>query len=281
MGAAHERMSRRSDVCSLPMGLLDDRTVLITGAAGGIGRAMARRFAGEGARLALADRDEAGLNEIVGELDGASGHVVDLVDREAVGRLVDEAVEAHGGLHVVVANAGWTVHGRFADMDLDAIDGVLEVDLRSVLHLVHHALPHLPEGGHIVFTSSMAGFQAFPMQSTYSAAKHGLAGFGDALRMELHGRGVGVTTLMPGAIATDFLHHGETLDSTGDQLAVWLRRYGSPPERVAAAAVRGIRWNRGRVRVGWDAHLVAWVRWLVPWALPGVLRVAMRVRGSR
>lgn len=255
---------------------LEGRVVLLTGAAGGIGQAIARRFTAEGARLALADRDEDGLAALARALPDATVHPVDLTDRTAIPALVQGVLAAHGSLDVVVANAGWTVHGRFEDMDLAQIDGVLEVDLRSVLHLVHHALPHLSSGGHLVLMASMAGATAFPFQTTYSAAKHGLVGFGDALRIELAARGIGVTTLLPGTIATPFLANAAAHDDTRDRLAALMQRYGTSPDRVAAAALGGIRRNRGRVRVGWDAHLVGLIQHACPPLLPALLTWAAR-----
>jgi len=254
---------------------VNKRVVLITGAAGGIGQALARRFAADGAQVALSDRDGSELQKLADTLDGATIHVADLRVREQVASLVPSVLEAHGGLDVVIANAGWTTHGRFDQLTLDEIDGVLEIDLRSVLHLVHHVLPHLRSSGHIVLTASMAGATAFPFQSTYSAAKHGLVGFGDALRIELSGS-VGVTTLLPGTIATPFLENAASHDASSERLAELMQRYGTSPDRVAAATVRAVRRNRGRVRVGWDSHLVGMVQWLCPPLLPAVLRFAQR-----
>jgi short-subunit dehydrogenase len=257
---------------------LRSKTVLITGAAGGIGSALARAFAARGAHLALADRNEDGLKALSASLTAeVSTHAIDLGDRSAIGPLVADVVSQHGGLDVLVCNAGWTVHGPFAEMSLEQIDGVLEVDLRSVLHLVHHGLPHLAKGSHIVLVSSMAGFRAFPYQTTYSAAKHGVAGYGDALRFELAAKGIGVTTLMPGAIATPFLSNGGSLDSEStDQMSTLMQRWGTSPDRVAAAALRGIDRNRGRMRVGWDAHMTALTGWLMPPLVPAVLAWATR-----
>lgn len=254
---------------------MNDRVVLITGAAGGIGQALAQRFAAEGAKVALADRNAAGLHKLAATLDGATVHVVDLRDRDQVAGLVPSVLDQHKRIDVLVANAGWTTHGRFEQLSLDEIDGVLEIDLRSVLHLVHHALPHLPSGGHIVLTASMAGTTAFPFQSTYSAAKHGLVGFGDALRIELCDR-IGVTTLLPGTIATPFLRNAASHDPSREKLADLMQRYGTSPERVAAATVRAVRRNRGRVRVGWDSYLVSLLHWICPPLMPAVLRFAHR-----
>lgn len=261
---------------------LTDRVVLLTGAAGGIGSATARALAARGARLALADCDRAGLERLAKELPGApSVHVVDLTDRSALAALVAQTIEVHGELSVVVCNAGLTVHGRFADLAPEEIDRVLEVDLRSVLHLVALALPHLRRASpaHVVLIGSMAGLQAFPFQSAYSAAKFGLLGFGDALRMELGTEGIGVSTLLPGTIATGFLDRAGTHDvGTSEQLAVLMRRFGTSPERVAAGIVSAIRWNRGRVRVGWDSHVLSALQWIAPPLIPTLLWIAARAR---
>lgn len=261
---------------------LTDRVVLLTGAAGGIGRALARRLSEAGAVLALVDRDQQGLDELAALHPTASVHPVDLLDRGAVAGLVPEVLGAHGRLDVLVCNAGWTVFGRFSEMTLDQIDGVLEVDLHSVVRLVHHALPALrARSGHIVLLSSMAGVQPFPFQTTYSAAKHGLAGFGDVLRMELAVEGIGVTTLLPGTIATGFLAHGDAHDpDLRVRLSGLMQRHGTSPDKVARAAMRGIRKNRGRLRVGWDSHLVGLVGHLAPGLVSWLLGRGVRRLGA-
>lgn len=254
---------------------LNGRAVLLTGAAGGIGSALARQLAGHGARLALVDLDAAGLDRLATELPGSTTHRMDLTDRAALAGLVPDVVAAHGGLDVLICNAGLTVFGRFADLAPTEIDAVLEVDLTSVLHLVALALPELRarDQAHVVLVSSMAGLQAFPFQSIYSAAKHGLRAYGESLRWELAAEGIGVSTVLPGTIATRFLDNAGTHDDelTG-QLARLMRRYGTSPERVATKTVAAIRRNRGRVRVGWDCYAVGLVQWLAPPLLPALLQ---------
>ena len=257
-------------------GALEGRVVLLTGAGGGIGRAMAKRFVAEGAVLAASDRNTECLEDL--GIEPGSRHPADLGASGAPASLIDAVIAEHGRLDVVVANAGWTVHGRFEDMSREEVDVVLRLNLLSVVELVRAALPHLPVGGDVVVTASLAGETAFPLQSTYSAAKHGLVGFSDALRGELHPRGVAVTTLLPGTVATEFLNHAGAHDPTREMLADLMQRFGTSPDRVAAAAVRGIRRRGGRCRVGWDAHLAAVVRWLLPPLLPAILRFAFRHR---
>lgn len=257
------------------------RTALVTGAAGGIGRALARELAATGARLALADRDAAGLAALAAELGvPTSQHVVDLAHPDAPAELVAAVLAAHGELSLLVCNAGLTVHGRFGELATAEIDRVLDVDLRGVLHLVAASLPALraraPEA-HIVLVSSMAGLQPFPLQSVYSAAKAGLRAWGAALRMELAAEGIGVTVILPGTIATGFLAGASSHDpALTARLGGWMVRFGTRPERVARVTARAIRWNRGAVRVGWDCHLVAALAFVAPPLLPAFLAWGVR-----
>jgi short-subunit dehydrogenase len=259
-----------------------DRVVLLTGAAGGIGAALARAFAAAGARLALVDRDEAGLASVADALPDTtqvSLHPLDLADFSAFDGLLADVIAAHGQLDVLVNNAGLTVHGTFADHTAADLDLVLDVDLRAPVHLTRVALPHLlrAERAHVVLVSSMAGGLAFPFQSAYSTAKFGLRGFGAALRIELAREGIGVTTVMPGAIATGLLASAASHDEgTSSQLSTMMLRYGTSPDRVARGVLRAIRRNRGTLRAGWDSHLVGLVSWIAPPLMPALLKLAYR-----
>jgi short-subunit dehydrogenase len=254
------------------MSARSQRTVLLTGAAGGIGQALAHGLAKQGASLALADLDGDGLRRLAAGLPpDTTVHEIDLADSGQLDALISAVVQAHGGLEVLICNAGLTVHGRFSDLTPAEIDRVLDVDLRSVVHLVSRALPHLhaTPGSHIVLMSSMAGLQSFPFQAVYSTAKRGLIGFGDALRIELAPHQIGVTTVMPGTISTGFLDNaGEHDPATTHRLSALMKQWGTPPQRVANATLKGMARNRGRVRVGWDAHALAAVQLLLPPALP-------------
>ncbi len=282
----------------------DGRVVVISGAAGGIGRALAQTFAAEGARLALIDKDAEGLDVVVRDLALAPGwvtsYVRDVTEVAAFPALVAAIEEDHGALDVLINNAGLTVHGRFGDHTPEELDRVIDVDLRAALHLTHTALPALRRaaqdagrkpgegrervsrrralpGAHVVIVASMAGVLAFPFQSVYSAAKHGLRGFGQALRMELAAEGIGVTTILPGTIATGFLAAAASHDpEMSDQLATLMRRFGTPPEHVARAILGALRSDRAERRVGWDCQLTSALRWLVPPLLPGLLGASYR-----
>jgi short-subunit dehydrogenase len=261
---------------------LRERTVLLTGAAGGIGSALARTFAAAGAHLALVDRDEAGLTELASILPRTakiSVHAFDLSDATRLETLVADVLVAHGRIDVLVNNAGVTVHGTFADHIETDVDRVLDINLRAPIHLTRLVLPHLRKssGSHLVLLSSLAGGVAFPFQSAYSASKFALRGFGAALRIELASEDIGVTTVMPGTIATRFLANATSHDEgTSTRLSALMQRFGTRPERVAKAVLRGIRCNRGTMRVGWDSHLVGLVGWIAPPLMPALLRLAFR-----
>ncbi len=268
----------------MPLPTCDQHTFVLTGAAGGIGRAIALRLAGSGATLALVDRDAPGLAAVAAALPGGghTTHVFDLQRLDALTELLAGVTAAHAKVHGVIHNAGLTVHATFADQTAAEIDRVLDVDLRAVLHLTRVFLPALRAAGaaQIVTIASMAGLAGFPFQSTYCAAKFALRGFGEALRPELAPLGIGVTTILPGTIATGFLAAAGTHDkAVSDRLAALMLRFGSDPDRVARAVERAIVRDPATVRVGWDCHLLAWVQWACPPLVPWVLRTALR-RGA-
>ena len=172
-------------------------TVLLTGASGGIGRAIARAVAPRTADLVLSGRRREALEPLAQEL-GARVCVADLSHREDVERL---AVEA-GNVDVLIANAGIPAGGLLTDLTQAQIDEMLEVNLRAPIALTRALTPGMIERrrGHVVFLSSLQGKAATPVASIYSATKFGLRGFGLALREDLRDYGVGVSVVLPGFI---------------------------------------------------------------------------------
>lgn len=260
------------------MNNFDDALVVLTGAAGGIGRATTSQLVALGARVVAIDKSRSGL-EALARMHGEAvvTHEADLGDGDRIDRLARTIARAHGPIDVLIHNAGLTVQGELADMTAAEIDKVLDVDLRAPLQLTRALLPHLSHRGHVVFVSSMAAVQPFPTQSTYSAAKAGLRAFAEVLRIE--SRHLGVSVILPGTIATPFLENADSHDAaTTASLAELMQRFGTRPERVAGAIVDAVRNDRKTVRVGWDCHAVSAVRWLWPELLPSLLRRAQRLQ---
>ncbi|MGI8867038.1 MAG: SDR family NAD(P)-dependent oxidoreductase [Rubrobacteraceae bacterium] len=217
---------------------LSEKSILVTGAGSGIGRATAVALARKGAKLTLTGRREEPLEEtakLVGEAGGearvVSGNVTDPAARE---RGVKAAVESFGGLDVLVNNAGNVRAGRLEDIDVEDIQTQIEVNLLAPVLLTRTALPALRESGDaaIVNVSSGFGLVGVPYYATYAATKAGIAHFGEALRRELFGEGVHVMTIYPGATETPMMDSNEAGPDLGFQ-------YESA-EEVAEALVNGL-----------------------------------------
>jgi short-subunit dehydrogenase len=191
--------------------VLDSATrAIITGASKGIGRAIAQAFATRGVKLGLLARDESKLRELAAELGGdpivLPADVAKHADVEAaVKRFCEEA----GGLDVLVANAGVAHYENFVEQPIADAEQMVEVNVLGTIYSVKAALPPMLEAGrgHIVITSSGTGLRAFPQAAVYGATKAADKGFAEALRHELHGTGVSVTTVFPGEIESDLHAH--------------------------------------------------------------------------
>ena len=210
----------------------------MTGASRGIGEAIARAFAARGATLGLLARKREPLDELAAQLAG-DGHVplvADVTDPESVAAAVTE----FGDVDVVVANAGITHYRPFAQLPLDEARHMNDVNWLGTIYTVWTALPGMIERGrgHIVVVSSGGGVRGFPSAAVYNGTKAAQRGFAEALRHELHGTGVSVTTVYPGEIATSL--HDHELDHMPD----WYRH--GPPRAGGAARRAGGRGGRER-----------------------------------
>jgi short-subunit dehydrogenase len=218
------------------------KTALLSGATGGIGRAIAKALAGRGARVVLSSRKRETLEELAGSLPG-DGHravVADLAERGAAERLLAEA----GDVDVLVANAGLPASGRLESFSPDEIERALRVNLEAPIRLTRELLPALRErgAGHLVYVSSLAGKAANPRSSLYAATKFGLRGFALALREDLRGTEVGVSVVLPG-----FIRDAGMFADSGAKAPPGLGT--SSPEEVADGVVRAIVQNRSEVEV--------------------------------
>ncbi len=214
-------------------------TVLLTGATGGIGQALARALGEAGAQLILTGRRTELLEALAGEL-GARALAVDLSDRSALARLAEQAA----GADVLLANAGIPAAGRLESFTVAELDRALEVNLRAPVALAHALLPGMlaRRRGHLLFISSIAGKTALPGNPLYHASKFALRGFAGGLRADLHGSGVGVSCIFPG-----FVRDAGIFADSGVRLPPGVGTRS--PEQVAGAALEAIARDRGETDV--------------------------------
>ncbi|HXH79007.1 SDR family oxidoreductase [Nocardioides sp.] len=246
---------------------LHDKVVVISGAGSGIGRALARQAAEQGALLALSDWNPDGLAETV-EIVKAHGaevrsDVVDVSDRAAVAQWATDVVGQFGRVNLVVNNAGVSVTGDFEEMTYDDFDWIVGVNLHGVIHGTKEFLPHLIASGNgaLVNISSLFGLISMPGQSAYNATKYAVRGFTEALREEMliNGRPVTVTCVHPGGIKTGIARHGRT--TAGEDHAKLTSLFEEKLARMSAdkaaeIILKGTVAGKARVLVGADAHLM-------------------------
>jgi short-subunit dehydrogenase len=220
---------------------LGGQTVLVTGATGGIGNAIAHALHERGARVLLSGRRQDALDDLAAGLGARCDVLVaDLAEHGASARLA----EAAGAVDVLVANAALPASGRVEDFDHDEIDRALDVNLRAPIQLTRALLPGMLERGrgHIVFVSSLSGKAASPRSGIYSATKFGLRGFAAGLREDVEPNGIGVTVVFPG-----FVRDAGLFADSGVKLPPWVGT--RTPKQVAAAVVRGIERERAELDV--------------------------------
>lgn len=248
---------------------LDGVTVIVSGAGGGLGRAIALRFARGGARLALLDRDAAGLAECAAEVRalnaGALALTCDVTDSAACADAIRSAAGHFGGVDVLVNNAGITHRSAFAATDPEVIRRVIEVNFFGALNLTHHALPHLLlRRGAIVAISSVAGFAPLIARTGYAASKHALHGFFESLRSEVRPQGVDVTLVCPSFIATGIDRHALGPDGQPARHAQVVVGRRLTPASVADCIHAGVERRRRLLLIGGTARQAWWLSRLSP-----------------
>lgn len=183
------------------MSQLTGKVAVVTGASRGIGASIARALAAQGAKLGLASRsgDDLGIADAV-------ALPTDVRDRAQVQALVDATVERHGGLDILVANAGVGAYGPLVDLDLAHLDEMIDTNVKGVIYAASAAVPHLIArgGGDLVSVASEAGRRGLPNEAVYCASKFAQVGFTRALDHELRPHGIRCTNVCPGGVATDF-----------------------------------------------------------------------------
>ena len=254
---------------------LAGRTAVITGAAGGIGRAIAVSLARRGCHLALADIDEigmAGTADLVRRNNiRVSRHRVNVADRLAIAEFPDLVAAEHGGVDLLINNAGVAVGGTFDQVSDEDFEWLFEINFWGVVRMTRAFMPLLRASGdaRVVNLSSVYGLIAPPEQVAYAASKFAVRGFSEALRHELEGSGVGVTVVHPGGVATSIAEKARMPAGVSDEeIARRLKRYRKllrlPPEFAGETIVRGIERRQSRVLIGSDAKIISLVARLLP-----------------
>jgi short-subunit dehydrogenase len=254
---------------------LAGRTAVVTGAASGIGQAIAISLAKRGCHLALADVHDLGLRETE-KLIADSGvrvslHQLDVADREAVAALPDDVRASHPGVDLLINNAGVAIGGTFEQASERDFEWLFDINFWGVVRLTRAFMPLLKasDDARLVNISSLYGLIAPPGQTAYAASKFAVRGFSNALRHELAGSHVGVTVVHPGGVATSIAENarlpaGATNAQVEETLQQARRMLTMPPLRAGEIIVAAVERRAARVLVGRDAKLLALLERFVP-----------------
>jgi NAD(P)-dependent dehydrogenase (short-subunit alcohol dehydrogenase family) len=267
------------------MRTLHNRIAVVTGAAGGIGRATSVALAREGCDLAISDVNEPGVRETAALIEQvgrrACCHVVDVSDKSRMERYAQEVVGEYGAVHILVNNAGVTVASPFEEHSLEDWEWIVGINFWGVVYGCKFFLPHLKQAdeAHIVNLSSVFGLLGVPAQSSYCATKFAVRGLSEALWVELKQHNIGVTAVHPAGVRTDIARaarttQGDLKSSAGDSL----ERMSVSPERCATLIVRAIKRGKMRQLVAREAYLIEAAKRISP-TLPQRLLQAGFSRG--
>lgn len=236
-----------------------DKTVIVTGGASGIGRALGEELGKRGACIILADLNEALLEETVAFMADRGymvmGAALDVTDFEAVKRLVEETAREYGGLDIIFNNAGVAILGEAVDISIDDWRGIIDVNLYGVVNgaAAAYAVMAAQGCGHIVNIASLAGIVPLPGTGPYTASKFGVVGLSEVLRMEGKKYGVKVSVVCPGVIKTPIYSNIKVAGLQRGNVDE-LTPYGTSPEKCARTILRGMERNRGIIRVSALTH---------------------------
>lgn len=243
----------------------------ITGAASGIGRALALELAARGCDLALADRDEGGLKETAAQVKAkysrtVSVHRTDVSDPGQIEAFASTAAQSHPNLNILINNAGIALLGQFHEVSQQQIEALMGINFWGVVHGVRAFMPQLQRQreAHIVNVSSIYGIIAPPGQTAYAAAKFAVRGFSESLRheLEVNKSPVRLSVVHPGGVATRIVHNATMGSSITDNArrSTTIDRFDAmaktTPAEAAQRIIRGIEKNEKRILIGNDARFM-------------------------
>lgn len=266
----------------------DGKVAVITGAASGIGRALAISLAKRNCKLVLADKDIAGLQQtketiLLYDVE-CSSHELDVSDANAFNKLALEVINQYGAVDMLFNNAGVTLVDSVSAQSLEDFHWLMNINFWGVVHGVNAFLPYLKESNeaHIVNVSSLFGLLGLPLQSAYNASKFAVRGYTESLKMEMAGSNVNVSCVHPGGIKTAITENSrvgdKALDIPKSQLiADFEKTSKTTAEQAAAEILSGIEKNHRRILVGGDAKLLDKIVRLFPSSYEKVLGFEKKV----
>lgn len=281
------------------MSFLSEGVAVVTGAGSGIGRALAQRLAAAGSALAIADIDEARLQQTAQSLVRnsalATTHVVDIAKEESVKSFAADVSARHGRVTLLINNAGVALHGNFEEVSIEDLRWLMDINFWGTVYGVKYFLPLLQREprAHVVNLSSVFGLIAPAGQAAYSASKFAVRGFTEALRHELAPTNVCVSCVHPGGIRTPIAQSARLGAATPagrreQSIARFEKLARTPPETAAAVILRGVERREPRILIGMDAYQIDVLQRLRPatyWKSlarrlkdPGVARQASPVK---
>ena len=271
---------------------LRGKTVLVTGAASGIGLETALAFARRNADLVICDVDEAGLGAAVPQIEGLGGNVfarrVDVSSADEMGAFAHEVHQRVEAVDVLMNNAGVAIGGPFLATSLEDWNWIVGINTFGVVHGCHFFIPKMVErgaGGHVINVSSAAGYSASSALSAYNATKFSVLGLSEALWEELRPHAIGVTAVCPGLIDTPITRNARLVGEMDkpekrEQMVSGYQRRGSLPDRVARNILAAVQKNRLVAPISPEAWALYYLKRFAPWLLRRVsLAMAKRASG--
>lgn len=261
-----------------------DMRIILTGAAGGIGEALAKQLAAEGARLALADLNAEGLESVAEACRRLGGETLllptDVSDRDQCHSLITRTVESWGGIDALFSNAGVSMWSRFEDVtDISFFERLMAVNYFGALYCTYYALPYLKESrGMIVVVTSSSGKTGAPLHSGYAASKHALHGFFESLRTELVGTEVQITLAVPLFVKTDIRLHGFQGNGSHPSVDPYDDTKSMTADQAARITIRAARKGKREVIMTLELKAAVKVRPFLPGLVDSIARKKVGLR---
>ena len=260
---------------------IENRIAVVTGAGSGIGQAVSLELARRGADIALVDIDGTALLEVKTAVEAigrdASLHVVDVSNQQQMAALPEQVIAEHGGVHILVNNAGVSVNLPFEQQDVSDLEWISGINYWGVMYGCKYFLPYLQEAdqAHIVNMSSSAGLTGMKGQSSYAATKFAVRGLSESLYVELANSSVGITCAHPGAVATNILAAAR-MDQAHKEKMLKMFHLAMPPEKAARLIVKAIEKNRFKLVFCVESRVLDYMKRLLPTGTLKLMRLANR-----